>query len=283
MNPTGAQMGLGACHLCGKYGHYARNCRAAGNGRPPQQFQQQQSAPAMDEETNEMKAYFRKKMLKQKVEEEKRERDREEQRRKLEEEKTEADRLREAEAREARLEARLVRLVNQHTKSVNTGIVQVTKKKSPKTKAQMLQEICSYIDESDDESDEVREEAGRLIDAIERRKGKRKVDCRKALSAAKPRTTRAFPIVIEDVRDNVHTPPSKKKCTGDETSGGEMLDFVIEMHRSLLAKKAPELKKICNEEGIEWTRKDQAVSEIVRCRPKLAFGEIDDSEHLAGR
>ncbi|GBG89630.1 hypothetical protein CBR_g49420 [Chara braunii] len=282
MNTAGLQAGSVSCHLCGKYGHYARNCWAAGNGRRPQHFQHQQhTAPGMDDETSEMKAFFRKKIQKQKAEEERRERDREEQKKRLDEEKREADRLREAEAREARLEARLVRLMTQHTKSVNTGIVPVARTKSPKSKARMLREICSYIDESEDESDEVREEAGRLIDAIERRKGKRKIEGGKALSASRPKTTRACPIIVEDVPDDVHTPPAKRRGVANDTPSGDMLEYIIEMHRSLSAKKAPELKKICNEEGIEWTRKDQTVSEIVRCRAKLAYGEVDDSAHLS--
>ncbi|GBG72643.1 hypothetical protein CBR_g12217 [Chara braunii] len=225
-----------------------------------------------------MKMYFRKKMQRQKMEDERVEKEREEQKRKIADEKKEADRLREAEAREARLEARLVRLVSQHSKTVHSTTTPVIKKKSPRTKARMLREICSYIDESEDESEEVRHEAGRLVDAIERRKGKRREGEEKAMSTTRVGATKATP-VIEEIQEEMHT-PHKETHAGDGVNGG-MLEFVLEMHKKLSAKKAPELRKICNEEGIEWTRKDAAVSEIVRCRAKLIFGEGSVSDHVS--
>ncbi|GBG75852.1 hypothetical protein CBR_g21096 [Chara braunii] len=136
-------------------GHYARNCWAAGNGRPPQQYQLLivPTVPAaVDDETNEMKIYFRKKMQKQRSEEEKRAK--EEERRREEEERREADRLREAEARKAKLEAKLLRLMSQHGKPSYTSVPPLVKKKSPTTKARMLREIHSYLDESEDEGEE---------------------------------------------------------------------------------------------------------------------------------
>ncbi|GBG77935.1 hypothetical protein CBR_g25866 [Chara braunii] len=192
----------------------------------------------------------------------------------------EAERIRKVEAREARLEAKMVKLVNQHTKHVHSTTAPVIRKKSPRTKAHMLREICSYIDESEDESEEVRREAGRLVDAIERRKGKQKKGEERAMLAARVKTTRTAPIIIEDIPEETHTPPPKDRGAEEGIYGG-MLEFVLELHMTMSAQKAPELRKICNEEGIEWTRKDVAVSEIVRCRTKLAFGEASDSAHVS--
>ncbi|GBG84950.1 hypothetical protein CBR_g39413 [Chara braunii] len=269
-----------SCYLCGKVGHYARNCWAAGNGKPPPQIQQGQTSGTADEEMNEMKMYFRKKIQREKMEEERSDLEREEQRRKQEEMRREAKRLREVDAREARLEARLVKLVSQHTKSERNVTAPVMKKKSPRTKARVLREICNYIDESEDESDEVKHEAARLVDAIERRKGKRRNGEEKAISTTRVRTTKTTPIIIEDVPEEAHTPPTREKENVEGVYGG-VLEFVLEMHKTLSAKKVPELRRICNEEGIEWKRKDVAVSEIVRCRAKLAFGEANDSTYVS--
>ncbi|GBG72714.1 hypothetical protein CBR_g12282 [Chara braunii] len=265
VNTPANQQGMVSCYLCGKLGHYARNCWSAGNGRPPaQQFQQQQQ-PIQKDEIIEMKAYFRKKIQKQKMEEERREKEIEERRRREEEDRKEADRIREAEAREARLEARLVRLMSQHTNSVSIAASPVVvKKKYPRSKARMLREITSYLDESEDESEEVREEASRMVDAIEKRKGKRRiVEGEGRISTVCASATKASPIVVEDIPDEIRTPPARKGKNDNEASCGEVLDFVIELHRKLSAKKAPDLRKMCNEEGIEWTKKGEAVGELV--------------------
>ncbi|GBG68658.1 hypothetical protein CBR_g3199 [Chara braunii] len=184
VQPT-APAGIVTCYICGKAGHYARNCWSAGNGRPspphpsyPPYHPPPMAASAQnqnDEETTKMKEYFRKKLRMQKLEDEKKEREIEERKKKEEEERKEVDRLREADAREARLEARLVRLLSQQTKA-SVGLSIPVKKKSPTTKAQVSKEITSYLEESEDESEEVKQEAGRLIEAIERRKGKKRKD-----------------------------------------------------------------------------------------------------------
>ncbi|GBG64082.1 hypothetical protein CBR_g40530 [Chara braunii] len=258
----GGQHSAVMCYICGKQGHYARNCWAAGNGRPTQQFQQQSIQQPVDDETAKMKAYFRKKIQKQKVEEERRERI-EEGKRREEEDRREADRLREAEAREAKLEAKLIRLMNQHNKSVSAARSSVVKKKSPRTKAWMLREMRSYFDESEDDSEEVREEAERLVNAIENRKGKRRMnEVEGRVSAARMRSTRNAPIDVDDLPDEEKTPVRKR----GEATGGDFLELALEMHEKLSAKKVTELRKICNEEGVEWTRKEVAMNELVRCR-----------------
>ncbi|GBG81245.1 hypothetical protein CBR_g31917 [Chara braunii] len=250
--------------------------------RKGKRSKQHQSVPA-DDEISEMKEYFRKKVQKQKMEEERREKEVELRKRREEEERKEADTIREAEAREARLEARLVRLMSAHAKTVNPAAAQGVKKKSPKSKARMLREITSYLDESEDESDKVREEAGRLVDAIERRKGKRKmVEGERRTAAIRTNATRAAPIVVEDIPDDdVRTPIAKGRKASNNAAYDEVLEFVIEMHRKLSAKKAPDRRKMCNEEGIEWTRKEAAVSELVRCRTRLVYGEMTESSQMS--
>ncbi|GBG68459.1 hypothetical protein CBR_g3004 [Chara braunii] len=111
MNPN--VQGVVTCHICGKTGHYARNCWSVGNGRV---LQDQQTCVQNDEEKNEMREYFRKKIKKQKIEEEMREKEAQEKKRKEEEDRKEADRLREAEARETKLEAKIVRMLTQQSK-----------------------------------------------------------------------------------------------------------------------------------------------------------------------
>ncbi|GBG81506.1 hypothetical protein CBR_g32495 [Chara braunii] len=257
--PPTNQAGGVSCYLCGKVGHFARNCWSAGNGRPPPV----QAPVQIDEETAEMKEYFRKKIRKQKLEEERREKEVVDRMRREEEARKEADRLREADEREARLEARLLRLLAQHTKASSSYHVPV--KKSPTTKARMLKEITSYLEKSEDESEEVKHEDGRLIDAIERRKGKkRKENQNMRVSRAPKIGTRPALIVVEEVPDELRTPPS---CRG----AGEILDFALDLHRKLSAKKVPELRDLCNSEGIEWTKRETAIGELVKCRMKLAY------------
>ncbi|GBG74401.1 hypothetical protein CBR_g18812 [Chara braunii] len=276
--PSISQPGIVTCYICGKSDHYARNCWAGGNGRPPQQFQQQVPMGGLDEEANEMRAYFRKKIQKQKAAEERGIREEEERRRREEDDRKKADRLREAEAREARLEARLLRLMTQQTKAASKVVPMPEKKKSPNTKVRVLREIRSYLDESEDESDEVREEAGRLIDAIERRKGKRKSIEEKRPASLRMKTNRAAPILVQDdgSMDEMRTPPARRN-EDFGASNGEILNFALEMHQQLSAKRAPELRRICNEEGVEWTKKYEAVTERVRCRTRLAYGEPTES------
>ncbi|GBG88306.1 hypothetical protein CBR_g46873 [Chara braunii] len=276
MNNGANHAGVVMCFLCGKQGHYARNCWAAGNGRPTLGLQQQDTQ-GTDEITNEMKAYFRKKIQKQKKEEEKREEEYEEKKRREEESRKEADRIREFEAREARLEAKLVRLLTQHWKPTDNSMPSGPRKKSPRTKARVLREMRSYFDESEDDSEEVREEAGKLIEAIESPKGKKRVpEWEGRISAARMRPARAAVVinVEDDLPGMMHTPQPKRKDANNGAAGGEMLEYVLGLHRQLSAKKVPELRKICNQEGIEWTKKEVAITELVRCRTRLAYNEF---------
>ncbi|GBG88308.1 hypothetical protein CBR_g46875 [Chara braunii] len=220
-----------------------------------------------------MREYFRKKIRKQKLEEERREKELEDRRRREEDDRKETDRLREADTREARLEARLIRLLSQHTKTTSGPSVQV-KKKSPTTKARMLKEITSYLEESDDESEEVKQEAGRLIEAIEKRKGKkRKEEHEMRMSRVPRRRTQPSPIVVEERDDDVRTPPSHNR------GAGEILDFALELHRKFSSKKVPELRDLCNSEGIQWTKRETAIGELVKCRMRLAYEE--EAAHLS--
>ncbi|GBG66897.1 hypothetical protein CBR_g72652 [Chara braunii] len=233
-----------------------------------------------------MKAYFRRKIQKQKAEEEKKMREEEEKRRKEDEERREVDRLREAEARETKLEAKLIRMMSQHAKHGNVAAPLIVKKKSPRTKAHMLREIRSYLDESEDDSNEVREEAGRLIEAIEKRKGKRKIgEGDRRLSAVKLRTTRTVQIDVDELPDEEWTPPARKRSAEEEARGEGILEFAFDLYQRLSAVKASELKKMCNEEGIEWTKKKKVVTKLVRCRTRVVYGEGTGgkAESLSGR
>ncbi|GBG83933.1 hypothetical protein CBR_g37804 [Chara braunii] len=217
-----------------------------------------------DEETNEMKEYFRKKIRKQKSEEERREKELEDRRKQEEEVRKEADRLREADEREARLEARLIRFLSQHNRTISSYPMPI-KKKSPTTKARVLKEITSYLEESEDESEEVKQEAGRLIEAIEKRKGKkRKENNEMRVSRAPKIETRPAPILVEELAGELRTPPSNRGAR-------EILDYALDLHRKFPAKKVPELRDLCNSEGIEWTKRETAIGKLVKCRMKLAY------------
>ncbi|GBG82817.1 hypothetical protein CBR_g36348 [Chara braunii] len=272
------QPGAVSCYLCGKIGHYARNCWSAGNGRPPSNPAQTPVPAQNDEVTTEMREYFRKKIRKQKLEEERREVEMEDSKKKEEEERREADRLREADAREARLESRLIRLMSQHIKT-SSGPALPIKKKSPTTKARVLKEITSYLEESKDESEEVKQEAARLIDAIEKRKSKKKKESLELrMSRAPPRRgTQPTPIMVDELAEEVRTPPRNR-------GAGDILDYALDLHRKFLAKKVPELKELCNSEGIEWTKRDTVIGELVKCRMKLVYeSEAAHLSPLSGR
>ncbi|GBG85745.1 hypothetical protein CBR_g40474 [Chara braunii] len=253
-----AQGGV-TCHICGKVGHYARNCWSAGNGRPTAVAVQ---TGVSDDETKEMREYFREKIRKRRLDEERREREEGERRRKEEENRKELERMRDADAREARLEARLMRLLAQHTKTSTPPKSSGVKKKSPRTKARVLREMRSYFDESDDDSEEVREEAGKLVEVMEKRKGKGRA---KVTEERWPkvriggRGDREEPVKLEDEEDR--TPPPNRRTDKRDPN---ILDFVIELHRHLSEKKVPELRKLCNREGIEWSKRDTVIGELVK-------------------
>ncbi|GBG93222.1 hypothetical protein CBR_g60864 [Chara braunii] len=130
----------------------------------------------------------------------------------------------------------------------------------------MLKEITSYLEESEDESEEVKEEAERLIQAIEKRKGKtRKEEHEMRVSRVQRRGTRPAPIIVDDPVEGLRTPPSTNCGTG------EMLDYALELHRKFSAKKVPELRDLCSSEGIVWTKHKTAIGDLLRCRMKLGF------------
>ncbi|GBG63223.1 hypothetical protein CBR_g36992 [Chara braunii] len=261
--------------------HYAWNCWAGGNGRPPAQQHPNVMAAAVDDETKEMREYFREKIRKRKLEEERKGREKEDKRRREEKNRREQERMREADMREARLEAKLVRMLAQHNRSNAKAESSWVKKKSPRMKARVIREIRSYLDESEDDSKEVKEEVGKLVEAIERRKGKAKMLGEEGRISRIPRRgNRGDPVRIDD-DEEIRTPPPVKKEPEVGMADPRMLDFVIEMHRHLSAKKVPELRKLCNEEGIEWSRKDVAVGELVKCRAKLAYEEFSESGRIS--
>ncbi|GBG78179.1 hypothetical protein CBR_g26212 [Chara braunii] len=276
----GNQQGVVSCYLCGKVGHYARNCWTAGNGRPMVSRQRAQSEGMVDGETREMREYFREKITKWRMDEERREMEEKERRRREEEDRKEQERLREAEAKEARLEARLVRLLAQHSKGGTKLESSGVKKKSSKTKARVLREIRSYLDESDDESEKVKEEAGKLIEAIGRRKGKKKINEKEGrVLSIQRRGHKANPIRIDEEEER--TPPLVRTTEDEDMANPGILDFAIELHRHLSEKKVPELRKLCNREGIEWSKKDTVIGELVKCKAKLAYGEFVENGRIS--
>ncbi|GBG81260.1 hypothetical protein CBR_g31932 [Chara braunii] len=280
----GTNPGTIICHICGKPDHYARNCWQEGN-RPPTQ---------PDQETNEMREYYRRAIQREREDSERKAKDEWERRRLEDEQRKESEKLREAEAREARLEATIVRMLSQHNKgqyAITTGSPPV-KKKSPRTKMKMLKEIRSYIDESEEDSEEVREEAGKLADAIESRKkaGKKKrvyeVDTnlstdgrngdltrdtrRKSSEAAATKRASLTPLGIgEEGREEELKTPLKGLSAACSSEG--VLEYALELHRRLSAKKVPELRKICSKEGIPWSKRDNVICELVRCRTRLVY------------
>ncbi|GBG76178.1 hypothetical protein CBR_g21927 [Chara braunii] len=260
-------------HICGKVGHYARNCWSAGNGRLTAVAVQ---TGVSDDETKEMREYFRDKIRKRRLDEERREEG--ERGRKEEENRKELERMRDADAREARLETRLVRLLAQHTKTSTPPESSGVKKKSPRTKARVMREMRSYFDESDDDSEEVREEAGKLVEAMEKRKGKGRA---KVTEERWPkvriggRGDREELVKLEDEEDR--TPPPNHRT--DERDPN-ILYFAIELHRHLSEKKVPELRKLCNREGIEWSKRDTVIGELVKCKAKLAYGDFTENVRI---
>ncbi|GBG72568.1 hypothetical protein CBR_g12138 [Chara braunii] len=181
-----------------------------------------------------MKELLRKIAKREKDEEERKLREAEEEKKKQEQERREGDKLREAEAKEAQIEAMIVRILSQRKEPLMITSPQQpapeSRKRSPRTKARMLREIRSYIAESDDDSEEVKEEADKLIEALEGRKKGRKSAV--VLRAATSRITR--------------TP--RKVCSASGSYKG-LVDYALTQARTLSDLKAPDLKKICNREG----------------------------------
>ncbi|GBG88672.1 hypothetical protein CBR_g48203 [Chara braunii] len=131
----------------------------------------------------------------------------------------------------------------------------------------MFREIRSYIDESEEDREEVREEAGRLVDAIESRKrtGKKRKFSEvgfeqstdranevrnpkgKGLEAPISKKVGIAPVTTEEeVHDEDFKTPLKGLSAACSNEG--MIDYALEVHRRLSAKRVPELRKICSKE-----------------------------------
>ncbi|GBG85382.1 hypothetical protein CBR_g40025 [Chara braunii] len=164
---SATSFGTVTCFICGKTGHYSRNCwQAAGRQRA--------------EEDPDMKGLLRKIAKREKDEEERKLREAEEEKKKQEQERREGDKLREAEAKEAQIEATIVRILSQRKEPLMIASPQQpapeSRKRSPRTKTRMLRKIRSYIAESDNDSEEVKEEADKLIRGA-RRLEERQEEC----------------------------------------------------------------------------------------------------------
>ncbi|GBG79605.1 hypothetical protein CBR_g29753 [Chara braunii] len=226
-NLPASPYGVVTCHICGKVGHYARNCWQAAN--------RQKS----EEENIEVRELLLQISKREKEEEDRKKKEVEEARKKEEDERRESEKLREEQAREAKLEATIVRILQQRKESGTPPVPLIAptshvayepKKRSPRSKARMLGDIRSYIAESEDDSEEVKEEAEKLVEALERRKNSRKgaSTVRAAVSRAgkkgTPRKEKAQ--VHEDlVKDDGFETP-KKMCVA-ECSGDGMIEFAL--------------------------------------------------------
>ncbi|GBG60369.1 hypothetical protein CBR_g4327 [Chara braunii] len=156
-----AQYGVVTCYICGKNGHYARNCWQATNRQRP------------EGDNSEMWEILLRIGRREKEEEERKKREIDEVKRKEEEERREGEKLMEEQAREAKLEATIVRILTQQRASLMvspTPLAGSGIKKSPHSKARMLRDITSYIAQSEDDSDDVKKEAEQLIEALESRR-----------------------------------------------------------------------------------------------------------------
>ncbi|GBG61516.1 hypothetical protein CBR_g21858 [Chara braunii] len=255
--PGGSIPGTITCHICGKTGHYARNC-----------WQAQERSTQTSDNDSEMREYFKRAIQREKEENERRMREEADRRRYEEEQRRESEKLREAEAREARLKQTITRLLTQQKKAALPMMETGVRKRSPRSKARMLREIRSYINKSDDDSDEVKEEASKLIDAIENRKreGKRRKDSPDPELSMKKKNIHVA--TIEEPQEELSI-PKKNLAVGCSNEG--MLEYALEVHRRLSAKKVAELWKLCGKEGLQCARKDEMVCELVRCKTRLAY------------
>ncbi|GBG74536.1 hypothetical protein CBR_g18946 [Chara braunii] len=240
-----------------------------------------------EEENTEMKELLQRIARREEEEEERKRRETEEARKKEENERKESEKLREEEAREARLEATIVRILTQKkdmfTVRVNPQAPAETNKSSPRSKARLIRELRNYIVESDGDSEEVKEETEKLIEVLESRKKKGKRVVAQQRTAAnrflkKKQTVRkgkkSAP-EIEPGEEGFETP--KKACTAECSSEG-LIEYALTQTKILSGMKANEIRKICNTEGIEYTVKDQSIQDIVRCRTRLAYEGFLDRE-----
>ncbi|GBG60368.1 hypothetical protein CBR_g4326 [Chara braunii] len=214
----------------------------------------------------------------EKEEEERKKREMDEVKRKEKEERWEGEKLREEQAREAKLEATIVRILTQQRASLMVSPTPLAgsgiKKNSQRSKARMLRDITSYIAESEDDSDEVKKEAEKLIEALEsRRKPKQRVVfMRAAVNRAKkvptPRIDKAQVDNLSPSDEGFITPT--KACPAECSSEG-LVDFTLSQTKLLSAMKAGEIRKICDKEGVVYVKKDVSIQEIVRCRTRLPY------------
>ncbi|GBG66936.1 hypothetical protein CBR_g74623 [Chara braunii] len=261
-----APYGTVTCYICGKTGHYLRNCWQAANRQ-------------RSEDDQEMRELLKKIAKRGEEEEKRRLREAEEARRREEIEKREGDKLREEEAREAKLEVTIVRILSQRKEPLMITPapqqVEESKKQSPCTKARMLREIRSYIAESDEDSEEVKIEVEKLVEAFENRKKQKKSSAivreatnRMVRKRATPKKGKEKVVKSEEVADDFATP--KKACPTECTSEG-VVEFTLSQTKVLSALKAGDIRKICDREGVQYIVKDQAIGEIVRCGVQLAY------------
>ncbi|GBG83941.1 hypothetical protein CBR_g37813 [Chara braunii] len=190
-----------------------------------------------------MKELLRRIAKREKDEEEKKIREAEESKSREEEQRKEGEKLREAEAREAQLEASIVRILSQQKPPLMITSPQPPdepKRRSPRTKARMLREIRSYIAESDDDSEEVKEEAEKLIEAIENRKKNNKKNAatlRDVTSRLMKTPRRGRGRITETVVDMDVFETPKKLCPAECSSEG-VVEFALKQARTLNALKS---------------------------------------------
>ncbi|GBG71132.1 hypothetical protein CBR_g8433 [Chara braunii] len=247
--------GVVTCDICGKNEHYARNCwQAPARQRP-------------EEENVEMRELLLRIARREKEEEEKKKREIEEARRKEEDERRESEKIREEQAREAKLQATILRILAQKKEAARIvpapQIAIGPKKRSPGSKAQMLREICSYIAESEEDSEEVKEEAEKLVEALESRKKSKKSTtlARAAVNRAGRRVStprkEKGPGENTPANDGVLETP-KKVCPAECSSEG-LVEFTLSQTKALSGIKAHEVRKIYSKEGIDYVKKDVSI------------------------
>ncbi|GBG70773.1 hypothetical protein CBR_g8071 [Chara braunii] len=266
-------------YICGKAGHYSMNCW--------QTSARLSSQPPIDNDTAKMRDFYKRAVQREKEECERKAKEEMEKRRLEEDQRRESERILNAEAREARLEATIARLLAQQNRTnyAITATPATVRKKSPTSKARMLREIRSYIGESEDESEEVREEAGKLVDAIERRKKAGKVKA--PVEEEEERSTRVVKRPREKTVEANQDPDDEclktpRKGLSASCSNEGMIEYALEVHKRMSAKKVPEIRKICSKEGIKWSKRDEVICELVRCRTKLAYeGFVERKEDIS--
>ncbi|GBG65951.1 hypothetical protein CBR_g54243 [Chara braunii] len=221
-----------------------------------------------------MKELFRRIVRREQEEEEKKRHEVELARRKEEEDRREGEKIREEESRETKIESTTLRILAQRKESAMViATPQPTselKKRSPRSKARMLRDIRSYIVESEDDSEEMKIEADKLIEALENRKKGRTGAARSR--AATSRVTRKSLITrkgkakvaeVGVADDGFETP--KKVCPAEASSEG-LVEYALTQSKQLSGLKAAEIRKLCDREGVEYVVKGQAVQELVRLR-----------------